>query len=408
MPTDDRGRSRPVMTELPTAEAVRAVGHPSDDWPAEDSLLTVRDLVKHYPVTSGLLGRPVATVRAVDGVSFRVAEGHTLALVGESGSGKTTVGKAVIRLVRSGSGSIRFDGQEIAHLEGESLQRLRPQMQMVFQDAASSLNPRKRIAEIIRAPLVIHRWGTAEQRSERVRELLSLVELPERYLYDYPQALSGGQKQRVAIARALALNPRLIVLDEPTSALDVSVQAKILNLLEGIQDQLHLTYLLITHDLGVVRHVADHVAVMYLGNIVETAPTHRLFAAPAHPYTRSLLASIPVVSVEETALLPPRRPLVGEIPSPTRVPAGCPFHTRCPQRMDVCRTEPPPWVRLGPGHYVWCHLYPDSAGEVLGAVGEEEVETRGWHEGRQSPPGEPGPGPTAMTELTDEEVKWDE
>lgn len=358
MNTTERGPKQ-VESEGPPVAELNDFRHPSDEWPAEEALLTVRNMVKHYPITTGLLRRRVAAVRAVDGVNFRVEESDTFALVGESGSGKTTVGKTVVRLLRPTSGSVRFDGREIGQIEGQSLQRLRAEMQIVFQDAASSLNPRRRIAEIIRAPLAIHHWGTAEQQSERVRELLSLVELPERYLYSYPYALSGGQKQRVAIARALALNPRLIVLDEPTSALDVSVQAKILNLLEEVQDRLRLTYLLITHDLGVVRYVADHVAVMYLGHVVEEAPTGRLFAAPAHPYTRSLLASIPVVRVQEKALLPQRRPLTGEIPSPTRVPAGCPFHTRCPDRMDVCSAETPPWVRVGQGHYVRCHLYPE-------------------------------------------------
>ncbi|MFQ5855886.1 MAG: ABC transporter ATP-binding protein [Anaerolineae bacterium] len=333
------------------------VPDPTEGWAEEPAFLVIDRLVKHYPISSGLFGRQVGTVKAVNGVSFRIKEGATFALVGESGSGKTTVGKVINRLIRPTSGSILFEGEDISHLPEEALQRIRPKMQMVFQDAASSLNPRRRVADIIAAPLDIHGWGTRRDRLDRVRELLALVELPERYLYDYPHALSGGQKQRVAIARALALHPGLLILDEPTSALDVSVQAKILNLLQRLQDELGLTYLLISHDLSVVRNVADHTAVMYLGHIVEIAPTPRLFEAPSHPYTRALLGAIPVVSPEESQLLPPRISLPGDPPTPTRIPSGCPFHPRCPERIEVCGKEEPPWVRLAEDHYVWCHLY---------------------------------------------------
>ena len=347
-----------VQPDVRTGPAGTVVADPREDWGDEPALLAVDQLVKHYPITAGLFGRQVTKVQAVNGVSFRITEGETFALVGESGSGKTTVGKVVCRLLRPTSGRVLLDGQDLAHIDGKALERIRPKIQIVFQDAASSLNPRRRVADIISAPLEIHNWGTRRSRLERVQELLSLVDLPKRYLYDFPHALSGGQKQRVAIARALALNPDFIVLDEPTSALDVSVQAKILNLLKELQEELGLTYLCISHDLSVVRNFADHVAVMYLGHIVEQAPTARLFERPAHPYTQALLGAIPVVSDQESQLLPARISLSGELPKPTEMPAGCPFHPRCRERMDICDKEAPPWGRLEEDHYVWCHLYP--------------------------------------------------
>lgn len=325
-------------------------------------LLRVEHLKKYFPITAGFLGRQVGQVRAVDDISFAIEQGRTFALVGESGSGKTTVGKTVIRLIRPTVGDILFDSTNLSTLKESELKHWRRQMQMVFQDPSSSLNPHRRVADIIATPLEVHGVGTRRERLARVRELLDVVEMPEKYLYSYPHALSGGQKQRVAIARALALNPRFVVLDEPTSALDVSVQAKILGLLARLQRDLGLTYLLISHDLSVVKHFSDHIAVMYLGRIMEIAPTQELFARPLHSYTRALLSAIPVVSDEELKIIPERIALEGDIPSPVSVPGGCVFHTRCYTRIDVCRVQPPAMAEAGDDHQVWCHMFSTNSG----------------------------------------------
>jgi oligopeptide/dipeptide ABC transporter ATP-binding protein len=322
------------------------------------ALLRVEQLKKYFPITAGVLGRRVGQVKAVDDVSFTVPEGQTFALVGESGSGKTTVGRTVIRLIRPTAGDILFDGANISALRERELKSWRRHMQIVFQDPSSSLNPRRRVADIVATPMEIHGIGTRRERLARVRELLDLVELPEKYLYSYPHALSGGQKQRVAIARALALHPRFVVLDEPTSALDVSVQAKILALLARLQQELGLTYLLISHDLSVVKNFSDYIAVMYLGRIMEMAPTEKLFAHPLHPYTRALLSAIPVVSEEELGVIPEHITLEGEIPSPADVPRGCVFHTRCYAISEICKVdELPPLVEVESDHQVRCHLF---------------------------------------------------
>ena len=322
------------------------------------TLLRIEELKKYFPITAGFLGRQVGQIKAVDDVSFAVPEGQTYALVGESGSGKTTVGKTVSRLIRPTGGDILFDGTNISSLDEGELKEWRREMQMVFQDPAASLNPRRRVANIVATPLEVHGIGGRQERLARVRELMGLVELPEKYLYSYPHALSGGQKQRVAIARALALNPRFVVLDEPTSALDVSVQAKILALLARLQKELKLTYLLISHDLSVVKNFSDYIAVMYLGKIMESAATQKLFEDPLHPYTRSLLSAIPVIVDEELALIPERISLEGDIPSPANAPSGCVFHTRCYACMEICKEEVPLPVEVTEGHYVWCHLFP--------------------------------------------------
>ena len=322
------------------------------------TLLRVEELKKYFPITAGFLGQQVGQIKAVDDVSFAVPEGQTYALVGESGSGKTTVGKTVSRLIRPTGGDILFDGTNISSLDEGELKEWRREMQMVFQDPAASLNPRRRVANIVATPLEVHGIGGRQERLARVRELMGLVELPEKYLYSYPHALSGGQKQRVAIARALALNPRFVVLDEPTSALDVSVQAKILALLARLQKELKLTYLLISHDLSVVKNFSDYIAVMYLGKIMESAATQKLFEDPLHPYTRSLLSAIPVIVDEELALIPERISLEGDIPSPANAPSGCVFHTRCYACMGICKEEVPLPVEVTEGHHVWCHLFP--------------------------------------------------
>lgn len=319
-------------------------------------LVRVEGLRVEFPVTRGLFRRVVGGVRVLDGVDLEIHPGETLALVGESGSGKTTLARAVLRLIRPSAGRIWLDGEEITQLDARSLRPLRRQMQIVFQDPSSSLNPRRRVREILEEPLVIHRVGSAAERLHRVRELLELVELPPAFLHRYPHHLSGGQRQRVAIARALALRPRLLVLDEPTSALDVSVQAKIVGLLRRLQRELGLTYLFITHDLALVRNVADRVAVLYLGRVVEEGPCAQVFAEPRHPYTAALLGAIPTLDEDERRLLPARVALRGEVPSPARRPPGCPFHPRCPQAMPRC-AEVSPGAAGDDRHRAWCHLY---------------------------------------------------
>jgi oligopeptide/dipeptide ABC transporter ATP-binding protein len=316
------------------------------------NLLEVRDLVKYFPVRRGLMKKVVGHVRAVDGVSFEVRQGETLALVGESGSGKTTTGRLVLRLIEPTRGEVRFEGQDILTLNKESMRQLRRKMQIIFQDPQSSLNPRMKVSSIVSEPLIIHKVGDRQERAEQTTELLRLVGLDPAAGSKYPHEFSGGQRQRIGIARALALHPNFIVADEPISSLDVSIQAQILNLLMDLQEKLHLSYLFIAHDLRIVEHVSNRVAVMHLGRLVETAPTRELFANPAHPYTQALLASIPEPVPEKKS----REVLEGEQPSPLNPPPGCHFHPRCPVVVDRCRREEPPLVDLGNDHKASCHL----------------------------------------------------
>jgi len=315
------------------------------------TLVDVRDLVKYYAGERGWfgLGRPRPPVRAVDGVSFTIAAGKTLGLVGESGSGKTTVGRTMLRLQEPTRGTVVFDGKDVFALDAGPLRALRRQMQIVFQDPYSSLNPRMTVAETLREPLEIHHL-TGE-----VSALLDEVGLDAAFAQRYPHELSGGQRQRVGIARALSVAPQFIVCDEPVSALDVSVQAQVLNLLADLQARRRLTYLFIAHDLAVVRHIADEVAVMYLGKIVERAPAAEIYAQPRHPYTRALLSAVPEPNpraAKQRIVLP------GDIPSPAHPPPGCHFHPRCPHplKSDRCRTEPPPLREITPGHLAACHF----------------------------------------------------
>jgi oligopeptide/dipeptide ABC transporter ATP-binding protein len=320
--------------------------------PANEMLLEVHNLVKYFPVRRGLLKKVVGQVQAVDGVSFGVASGETLALVGETGSGKTTTGRCVLRLIEPTRGEVRFEGQDILALPRESMRKLRRKMQIIFQDPQSSLNPRMKVNTIVGEPLAIHRVGTRHERAEKTAELLHLVGLDLSAGARYPHEFSGGQRQRIGIARALALNPRFIVADEPVSSLDVSIQAQIMNLLMDLQEKLHLSFLFIAHDLRIVEHAADRVAVMHLGEIVEIASTEELFQNPAHPYTQALLASIPEPVPEKK----PHQVLEGDQPSPLDPPPGCRFHTRCPAVFDRCRTVDPPLTDVGGGHLAACHL----------------------------------------------------
>ncbi len=304
------------------------------------ALLEVEALAKHFSRSSGVFRRDRSVVRAVDGVSFSLARGETLALVGESGCGKSTTARLALRLIDQTAGIVRFEGVDISDLAEQPLQRLRRRMQIVFQDPFASLNPRMRVGQILEEPLILHRMGDAGQRAARVAELLGLVGLSPSHAQRYPHEFSGGQRQRIGIARALAVEPSLVVLDEPVSALDVSVQAQVVNLLKDLQARLGLSYLFIAHDLAVVKHMADRVAVMYLGRIVEIATKAELFAAPRHPYTRLLLSAIP-----RPDPLRMRAPVpAGELPSPLSPPSGCHFHPRCPFASDLCRSEAPELV----------------------------------------------------------------
>ena len=321
-------------------------------------LLEVTDLHKHYPVRGGIFGRTQAMVRAVAGVSLQVMPGQTLGLVGESGCGKSTLGRTLMRLEEPTHGSVRFDGQDLAHARGAELFRLRREIQMVFQDPYSSINPRVTVGEIVREPLLVHRIGNKAEQVERVRQLLQTVGLAGDMGSRYPNEFSGGQRQRIGVARALALDPRLVIADEPVSALDVSVQSQVLNLMVRLQKERGLSYVFISHDLSVVQHVSDVVAIMYLGRIVETGPVDRIFDHPAHPYTRALMQAIPSVNPRQRR---EQLPLQGETPSPTDAPPGCAFSSRCPHVTDECRQAPPALVPVGPanegpgrGHQVAC------------------------------------------------------
>jgi len=323
-------------------------------------ILNVTDLKKYFVIGHrGALRRVPITVKAVDTVSFTVGQGETLGLVGESGSGKSTIAYTLVGMYRPTAGTVQFRGQDLFANGKARPQAMKKDIQIVFQDPGSSLNPKQSIREILELPLRLHK-PSADRLAQVVR-LLDLVDLPPDYMHKYPYMLSGGEKQIVAIARALATEPSLIILDEPTSALDVSVQAKVINLLLRLQREFNLSYLFITHDLSLMRNVASRVAIMYLGKICEIAETAEFFSRPQHPYTQMLLSSIPVVSEEEERARPVKVVSTGEIPSPVNIPPGCSFHLRCPYVMDVCRTADPGMTQLGPGHIVRCHLYNDPA-----------------------------------------------
>ncbi|NLJ80086.1 MAG: dipeptide ABC transporter ATP-binding protein [Firmicutes bacterium] len=322
----------------------------------KEVLLEVKDLVKHFPIRQGIIfTKQVGAVQAVDGISFNVHKGETLGLVGESGCGKTTAGRLILRLLEVTSGDIIFDGKSIPNLPKDEMRELRKDIQIIFQDPYGSLNPRMTVGDIVGEPLHIHKIARGKEREKQVRDLLETVGLTAFQARRYPHEFSGGQRQRIGIARALAVNPRLIVCDEPVSALDVSIQAQVINLLEDLQKEFGLTYLFIAHDLSVVKHISDRVAVMYLGKIVELTGKDELYHNPKHPYTQALLSAIPEAdpTIKKERIL-----LKGDIPSPINPPSGCRFHTRCPKVMDICRVKEPEFIDSGNEHFVACHLVP--------------------------------------------------
>jgi peptide/nickel transport system ATP-binding protein len=337
-------------------------GQERENGKPADALLTVTGLTKHFPVTRGIIFRhTVGLVRSVEDVSFSVASGETLGIVGESGCGKTTTARMIVRLLEPTAGQIIFDGHDITHLRQGAMRPRRRDIQMIFQDPYSSLNPRHTVGTIVGAPWRLQHVKTEKGTKQSVQELLELVGLNPEHYNRYPYEFSGGQRQRIGIARTLALRPKLIVADEPVSALDVSIQAQVINLLEDLQSELGLTYVIIAHDLSVIRHVCDRVAVMYLGNLVELADRDDLYARPRHPYTVALLSAVPSPEpVDRTADGHRERRerilLTGDVPSPLNPPSACRFHTRCWKAQDICKTDQPPLVQMAPGHRVACHF----------------------------------------------------
>ncbi|MCP3991466.1 MAG: ATP-binding cassette domain-containing protein [Actinomycetia bacterium] len=332
--------------------------------PEREVLVSVKGLKKHFPIMKGLFRHQVGAVRALDGVSFDIYRGETLGLVGESGSGKSTAGRVMLQLDHATEGTVTFGGEDLTSIPREQVRKLRPRMQMVFQDPHASLNPRMTVASIIGEPLREHKIVRGAARQERVEELLSVVGLDPSHANRYPHEFSGGQRQRIGIARAIALTPDFIVCDEPIAALDVSIQAQVVNLLEQLQDDLDLTYLFISHDLSMVRHIADRVAVLYLGNLVELAAVDALYENPKHPYTQALHSAVPVpdpvVEASRSRVI-----LQGDIPSPANPPPGCVFNTRCPIAEDRCRQEVPEWRQQAEGHWVACYLADGSGASTM-------------------------------------------
>ncbi len=326
----------------------------------DEILLDVKNLKKYFPITKGIIfSREIGYVQAVDGINFQIRQGETLGLVGESGCGKSTTGRAILRLIEPTSGEIFFNGQNILQLDYRQMRVLRRDMQIIFQDPFASLNPRMTIGDIIGEPLLIHRLANGKERKKRVQELLEIVGLNPEHINRYPHEFSGGQRQRIGVARALVSNPKFIVADEPVSALDVSIQAQVINLLHDLQREFGLTYLFIAHDLSVVRHISDRVAVMYLGKLVEIADSDILYQSAKHPYTQALFSAVPIPDLKHRQK---RIVLEGDVPSPVNPPSGCRFHPRCPCVMTICREKEPKILKVEDNHYVACHLIKSSSG----------------------------------------------
>ncbi|PTL39310.1 ABC transporter ATP-binding protein [Alkalicoccus saliphilus] len=317
-------------------------------------LLEVKHLKKYFPIKGGVFGRPVGEVKAVNDVSFEVYEGEVLGIVGESGCGKSTTGKALLRLTEPSDGEVLFEGRDVTKMSSEEMRKMRRDMQMIFQDPYASLNPRHNVGKILGEPLLVHGIGDKKDRAEKVKEILEIVGLSGDHASRYPHQFSGGQRQRIGIARALIVRPKLIVCDEPVSALDVSVQSQILNLMEDLQEEFKLTYIFIAHDLSVVKHISHRIGVMYLGKMVELSSKDNLYREPLHPYTQSLMSAVPEPDPD---LKKERIILEGDVPSPSNPPSGCPFHTRCPKVMDMCKTDVPEFREIRDSHFAACHLY---------------------------------------------------
>ncbi|MFE1962021.1 ABC transporter ATP-binding protein [Streptomyces sp. NPDC059479] len=332
------------------------------DGSGPEPLLKVTGLAKHFPITKGVLKRKVGAVKAVDGLSFDVRPGETLGVVGESGCGKSTMGRLITRLLEPTGGKVEFEGRDITHLSAGALRPMRRDVQMIFQDPYGSLNPRHTVGGIIATPFKLQGIEPEGGVKKEVQRLLELVGLSPEHYNRYPHEFSGGQRQRIGIARALALNPKLVVADEPVSALDVSIQAQVVNLLDDLQEELGLTYVIIAHDLSVIRHVSDRIAVMYLGKIVELADRSSLYASPKHPYTKALLSAVPVPDPSRRGAKSDRILLKGDVPSPINPPSGCRFHTRCWKATEICKTTEPPLIQLAPGHQAACH-HPENAAD---------------------------------------------
>jgi len=321
----------------------------------DDFLIRVEDLKMHFPIYRGVFQKQVGAVRAVDGITFSIKRGETLGLVGESGCGKSTTGRAILQLYSPTAGHVYYEDQDLTTLKGEELRHMRRKMQMIFQDPYASLNPRMTVGEIIGEPLIVHNVASGKEVQDRVENLLQLVKMNPSFATRYPHEFSGGQRQRIGVARALALQPAFIVCDEPISALDVSIQAQVINLLEDLQSEFHLTYLFIAHDLSMVRHISDRVAVMYLGTIAEIADRNALYASPLHPYTQALLSAVPI---PDPVIEADRRRVIleGDVPSPANPPSGCHFRTRCPLAKDICAEQNPELREIAAGHFAACHF----------------------------------------------------
>ena len=365
----DDGTDGANVTTAETEPAVTADGAQAQG----EELLAVSNLTKHFPIRQGLLQRQTGAVQAVDGLDFTVTKGETLSLVGESGCGKTTTGRLLTRLLEPTAGQIIFEGRDITHMSEGKMRPLRRDVQMIFQDPYGSLNPRHTVGKIVGAPFKLQKVQTENGVKKAVQELLELVGLSPEHYNRYPHEFSGGQRQRIGIARTLALRPKLIVADEPVSALDVSIQAQVVNLLEDLQEEFDLTYVMIAHDLSVVRHVSDRVAVMYLGKIVELADRVSLYEKPMHPYTLALLSAVPIPDTARKSKRERIR-LVGDVPSPINPPAACRFHTRCWKAQDICKVVEPPLIQLAPGHHSACH-FPENATPEQESIATKAAET---------------------------------